>query len=390
MSNPRKIAASFHGLLLTGVPLAGCEAVAYPPGTYPMPNYPNNSQRAAANSPAPAQPQVAQRSGRGGQHIMESMAKGAHWGGMLAGPFAHFGALGGLAIGAVYGMFTIGAEEERVIAQVNKETQKDQQLEGLIEQELERQRALEGQIIAASASVPEPQRATNPPPQGNSKTTSTTVSRPSPTHENNAVASVNKSAPAVPPSSSPFKNVEVRDINGDGVPDLWIYYNPLKSGEIVRQEEASKGDGRVDTWSYFKEGKLLRRDVDTHGQGRPTTVYYYTDDKMVREERDEAGSGTMTYRGHYENGRIAKVERDTGSRGRPDLWVYYDTSQDGERVLKEERDLNGDGVADIWTYFENGRVVRRDVSAMGLEVLSKQDQGQIPVADLRPVALPES
>jgi len=38
---------------------------------------------------------------------------------------------------------------------------------------------------------------------------------------------------------------------------------PAETGEIVRQEEATKGDGRVDTWSYFKDGKLVRREVDT-------------------------------------------------------------------------------------------------------------------------------
>ena len=71
---------------------------------------------------------------------------------------------------------------------------------------------------------------------------------------------------------TPFKNVEVRDINGDGVPDLWIYcFNPQKPGEIKRQEEASKGDGRVDTWSYFKDGKLVRREVDTKAHGKPDT-----------------------------------------------------------------------------------------------------------------------
>jgi hypothetical protein len=318
---------------------------------------------------------------------MESVAQGAQWGGMLAGPFGHFGALGGAFIGAIWGMVTIGAEEERVIAQVNKETQKDQQLEALIEQELERQRALEGQIINASASVPEPAPTANPTTLGNSGTAPATASQPSRPRENVAVASINK--PMAPPTpSSPFKNVEVRDINGDGVPDLWIYYNPQNPGEIIRQEESTRGDGRVDTWSYFKDGKLLRREVDTQGQGRPSTVYYYNDDKIVREERDEAGQGIMTYRGTYENGRIAKVERDTAGRGRPDLWLYYDATREGDILVKEERDLNGDGTPDIWTYYENGRVVRRDVSAAGLEVLSKQEQIQIPpIADLRSVSL---
>ena len=137
----------------------------------------------------------------------------------------------------------------------------------------------------------------------------------------------------------------MRDINNDGVPDIWIYYNPQKPGEILRQEESTKGDGRVDTWSYYQDGQMVRRDVDRSGSGRPDTIYYYEKDMIVREERDEIGQGRMTYRASYSNGRIEKVEKDSSGQGRPDLWIYYDTSRDGEIVVKEERDLNGDGIA---------------------------------------------
>jgi len=298
---------------------------------------------------------------------------------MLAGPFGHFGALGGMLVGAIYGMVTSGQEEERVIAQVSKETQKDQQLEALIEKELERQRALEGQVLGSGTTTPP---TTTP---GGNRASQPSQSQPN--RERIEVASVNKPVPA-PAAPAPFKNVEVRDMNGDGIPDLWIYYNPQKPGEIVRQEESTKGDGRVDTWSYFKDGKLQRREVDTRGQGQPTTIYYYNDDVLAREERDEVGQGRMTYRATYEKGRLAKVERDTTGRGRADSWVYYDVTQDGEVILKDERDLNGDGIADIWTYYENGRVARRDVSAAGLEILAKQEQ--LPNSDLRTVSLPGS
>ncbi|HEY3167090.1 MAG TPA: hypothetical protein VGK57_07680, partial [Candidatus Binatia bacterium] len=195
------------------------------------------------------------------------------------------------------------------------------------------------------------------------------------------LSSLGKSAP--PPSPpSPFKNVEVKDINGDGVPDLWIYYNPQKPGEIIRQEESTKGDGRVDTWSYFKDGQLIRRDVDSKGTGRPDTVFYYDNDMIVREERDEFGQGRMTYRANYQNGRLARVEKDTSGNGRPDLWIYYDATRDGEIVVKEERDLNGDGIIDLWSYYDNGRLTRRDVSAVGLEILSKQEQLPTPSAEI--------
>jgi hypothetical protein len=224
-------------------------------------------------------------------------------------------------------------------------------LEAAIEKELERQRDLEKQIDSASASTtdsPQPtvQRAsrvtTHPPP---SPQNGADKNKP---RESTTLASLSKPAtPIAPPS--PFKNMEVRDTNGDGVPDLWIYYNPLKPGEIIRQEEATKGDGRVDTWSYFKDGKLVRREVDTTGQGRPDAVFYYDNDKMAREERDETGQGKMTYRAIYQDGKLSKVEKDTLGNGRPDTWIYYD--KDGETIVKEERDLNGDGSADLWTYY---------------------------------------
>jgi hypothetical protein len=72
------------------------------------------------------------------------------------------------------------------------------------------------------------------------------------------------------------------------------------------------------------------------------------------------------------------------------LWVYYDTAKEGEVVSKEERDLNGDGVADLWSYYENGRLVRRDVSAIGLELLSKQEQIPVTVADPKQISAPGS
>ena len=88
------------------------------------------------------------------------------------------------------------------------------------------------------------------------------------------------------------------------------------------------------------------------------------------------------------DGKLSKVEKDTLGNGRPDTWIYYD--KDGETIVKEERDLNGDGAADLWTYYENGRIVRRDVSAAGLELLNKQEQIPAPTAELRQISIPGS
>ena len=374
--------------------LFGCDPVAvqYPPGSAPYPNS-NNSNVSTAPSAVPQAPEVS--GSQRWQHAWSKAMEGVAMGGSIGGPY---GAGGGLIIGLITGLITADSYYGKINNQIYTEQKKDQQLEAAIEQELARQRDLENQIAGTSTTATPPlpaarASAANPA----QKPVTTSAQAPASPQSRTVAQNQNKgnetlaslSRPPVSPTApAPFKNVEVRDINGDGVPDLWIYYNPQKPGEVIRQEESTKGDGRVDTWSYFKDGKMVRREVDTKQIGRPDTVYFYDNDKLVREERDENGQGTMTYRAMYQNGRLAKVERDTSGSGRADLWIYYDTSAEGETVLKEERDLNGDGIADMWSYYENGRLARRDVSAAGLEILAKKDQLPASPAELTKVSLP--
>ena len=362
-------------LIILLVALAGCDPVPvqYPPGLIPYPNVNNPSA-------APSQPQFQISGCQRGQHAWGSMMEGVAMGSSIAGPY---GAGAGLIFGLIKHAFTFDSECAQLYAKIGSEQQKDQQLEAAIEQELERQRALDAQISGSSA-VTNPQAVSLPSPSATQS--QAPPSKPNPQLDRpldkTVLASLGKpSAPA--PPASPFKNVDVRDTNGDGVPDLWIYYDPQKPGEVIRQEEATKGDGRVDTWSYFKDGKLIRRDMDSNGYGRADTIFYYDGEKLAREDRYETGQGRVTYRAIYEGGRLAKVEKDINGHGRMDLWVYYDTTKENEAVVKEERDLNGDGVADLWSYYDNGRLVRRDLSAVGLEVLTKQDQLPVLAADLK-------
>jgi antitoxin component YwqK of YwqJK toxin-antitoxin module len=311
---------------------------------------------------------------------MEGMAMG----GAFAGPY---GAGGGLILGLLAGLFTADAHYAQLNTQIQSEQAKDRELEAKIEQEMQRQRELEDQV-ANSVGNPPRQNAAEPP-QSTEKPAGPKVTTVAMKEAPTAVASVSKKENIANSSGSPFKNVEVRDINGDGVPDLWIYYSPLKPSEIVRQEEATHWDGRVDAWSYFKDGKLVRREVDTKGKGTADTVYYFESDKIAREERDENGSGRVSFRAIYQNGRRAKVEEDTNGAGKTDHWIYYDTSRDGDIVLKEEQDLNGDGMVDLWSYYENGRLVRRDLSAVGLELLSKPNQLPLSPADPAATSRPQ-
>jgi hypothetical protein len=374
--------------------ICGCDPVAvqYPPTSaqYPYPN---------SNSPSPApQPSPAVSSSQRWQHAWSKAMEGIVMGGSLGGPY---GAGGGLIVGLITGLITADSHYGQINNQIYTEQKKDQQLEAAIEQELARQRDLENQVASATTTPAGGESAVQPvSAAGPTRQTQKPLSAPPPTETPpRATVSQNKSGENLaslskPPNNqtapNPFKNVEIRDINGDGVPDLWVYYNPQKPGEVIRQEESTKGDGRVDTWSYFKDSKMVRREIDTKQIGRPDTIYFYDNDKLVREERDEPGQGSMTYRAIYQNGRLAKVEKDTSASGRTDLWIYYDTSADGEIVLKEERDLNGDGIADLWSFYENGRLIRRDVSAAGLEILSKKEQLPASATEITKISLPGS
>jgi len=374
----RRLAA----IIIWGAIVQGCEPAAtqFPPGAGQNPGA----------VPTPQQAQIDKD--RRWAHAVESAQKAAFIGGIFGGPFGAPASMGLGAIGFIYGMITADSKiaEEKAQAQViyQKEADKDKVLESAIEQEIQRQRALENQIAGASGQPvnSEPPRL---PPQVSQPAPPTPTPAPLP-QTGSSPAPITVARASTPPAPPPFRNVEVRDINNDGVPDIWIYYNPQKPGEILRKEESTKGDGHVDTWSYYQDGQMVRRDVDRSGSGRPDTIYYYEKDIIVREERDELGQGRMTYRASYLNGRLEKVEKDSSGQGRPDLWIYYDTSRDGEIVVKEERDLNGDGVADLWSFYENGRLVRRDVNAPGLEILSKQDQVPLPIAEFRPPTIPGS
>ena len=364
--------------------LAGCSLVGgkYPSGSNPYP--PTSSAQPSSLSPSVLQPQSQVTGSQRGQFIWDKAMEGMAMGGAIAGPY---GAGGGLIIGLLAGLFTADAHYAQINTQIQSEQAKDRELEAKIEQERERQRELETQLVN-SPGYPAQQNQTEPP-QSAPKPTAPVVTTVALKEVSSAAASPSKiEIPSKSPTSQ-FKNVEVRDINGDGAPDLWIYYNPLKPGEIVRQEEATHWDGKVDTWSYFKDGKLVRREVDTKGKGSADTVYYFENDKIVREERDETGSGLMTFRAIYQNGRRARVEEDTNGTGKTDHWIYYDTTNDVETVLKEERDLNGDGAVDLWSYYENGRLVRRDVSVVGLELLTKQDQLPASPADPTETSRPQ-
>jgi hypothetical protein len=358
-------AVTLGNLSMVVVACGPAPAIQQAPGSISSSTFPS-AHAPAAQAPVPMATRAQAKDAFRWAYAMDTANKAAQLGTILGGPYGGPAGMGMGVLGLLYGVVTAEAklaeEEMRAQGELQKEAAKDDQLEAAIEKELARQRSLQIQI-AGSASA-----SANVEMESGSTRALQPTSTPAADHHGVAVASLPRAA-----APAPFKNLEIKDLNNDGTADLWIYYSPHTPGEVLRQEESSRMDGRVDTWSYYKDGKLVRRDVDHRGEGRPDAVYFYDAQKIVREERDEAGQGRMTYRADYRDGRLTRVERETRGSGRPDLWVTYDTAMEGEIILKEERDLNGDGFPDLSSHYDRGRLVRRDVNAVGLEILATYD-----------------
>src|ERR687895_2124344 len=198
--------------------------------TPPPPGAPSQGQNASTSSaPVPTTITGSQRL----QHAWTKAMEGLAMGGTIGGPY---GAGGGLVIGLIAGLFMADSHYTALNSQIVAEQQKDRQLEAALEQELARQRELETQIAGATATTtpaaPDQPGATAGAAGDQQQTVQPREPAPA-QRSNEQLASLSKPTPA--PQAPPlFKNVEVKDINGDGVPDLWLYHNPQKPGEIIR------------------------------------------------------------------------------------------------------------------------------------------------------------
>ena len=88
----------------------------------------------------------------------------------------------------------------------------------------------------------------------------------------------------------PANGMVEMDSTGGGTIDYRVYYDGR--GKVAREELASRHDGRMDTFYYYKDGVLQRVEIDTKGSGKIDLWVYLLDGKYVqRYERDTTGSG---------------------------------------------------------------------------------------------------
>ncbi len=106
------------------------------------------------------------------------------------------------------------------------------------------------------------------------------------------------------------------DADGDGVVDVWEYYNIYDPDQSLQKRGFSLSqDGNLDAWAYYDQaGALSRIEVSTAG------------DFII--DRWE----------HYDGGRLVRVEQDTNGDSRPDTWYAYVDGVLIETVFDDDAD----------------------------------------------------
>ena len=128
------------------------------------------------------------------------------------------------------------------------------------------------------------------------------------------------------------------DKDGDGTIDRWEYYGPDQKLEKVGLSRPN--DGKEDAWSFAgPDGAIARIEVSTHRDGRIDRVEYYEHDVMVRAEEDTDADGKMDKWETYDGARLTSVAFDTAHRGVPDRRLTYGPGG----TASMEVDLEGDG-----------------------------------------------
>jgi hypothetical protein len=157
----------------------------------------------------------------------------------------------------------------------------------------------------------------------------------------------------------------------DGKVDVVLHYDTR--GRVVRREESSRLDGRLDTTAHYADGTLQRKESDTDGDGQPDLWAFYDGvgdltrleslaaDGRRRIDRYQAGRVTERLDGDLlsvldEAGRLVKQGRK-GEGERMLAWRHYEP---GGNVVREE-EFDADGGLSAVAHYEAGRIVRREL-----------------------------
>jgi hypothetical protein len=120
------------------------------------------------------------------------------------------------------------------------------------------------------------------------------------------------------------------DGNNDGVVDRWEYYG--ENGQLDRIGASSESDGVEDTW-VRQRGAQMTVDLSTHRDGVADRHEFHDGAVLVRAEQDTNGDGRIDQWQRFDGGRLRELLMDTSlSTGRPDERLTYGSDGSLQRV----------------------------------------------------------
>lgn len=127
-----------------------------------------------------------------------------------------------------------------------------------------------------------------------------------------------------------------------------------KSGKLMLMKVSSKGDGRIDTWSYMDGTRFIRIEMDKNQDGLVDRWEHYgTDQKLEKIGFSRANDGkpdAWAYQG--QDGNVARVEISTQNDGRISRVEHYEAGA----LARAEEDTDADGKMDKWETYADGAV----------------------------------
>jgi len=231
--------------------------------------------------------------------VADSVMQGAAIGG-FGGPI---GMAIGAGVGLLHGLIAKKQAEKQAKAEARRQQDKDRE----IEQEIAKQTSGGSNAPVDVASVPPDPAAGRPEP-----------------------------APHKDVDDEGFRAVRAdgrlvrrERVGAGGKPEVVLHYGP--DGAMVRRDESTRLDGRLDTSLFYAAGTLERKESDTDADGKVDVVAFY--DPL----------GTLT--------RLDTAEGDGRSR------KHFDAAG---AVTKEET-VRADGEVTAIAYYEQGKLVRREL-----------------------------
>jgi hypothetical protein len=113
------------------------------------------------------------------------------------------------------------------------------------------------------------------------------------------------------------------DKDEDGKVERWEHYGADQALAKVGFSRAN--DGTEDAWSYAAtDDSIARIEISTHRDGKVNRTEYYEKNALVRAEEDSDGDGKIDKWETFDGaGRMLSVAFDTQHRGTPDRRLVY-------------------------------------------------------------------